>query len=168
METAMLYFFSAIFQGFAALLTLGVMFYLYYMNKVNENIMWIESELRRQFNASKDLINKIELITFVEYCRKEYVSKLGEAKASEWDLFIKTKVDEYDKINKKKEKIRKKIPIILYMTISILIVSMISLLGIGYLKGESNILFGIGIFTVIISIIDLIIIINLIKSILKR
>ncbi len=53
------------------------------------------------------------------------------------------------------------------MTISILIVSMISLLGIGYLKGESNILFGIGIFTVIISIIDLIIIINLIKSILK-
>jgi len=163
----MLYFFSAIFQGFAALLTLGVMFYLYYMNKVNENIMWIESELRRQFNASKDLINKIELITFVEYCRKEYVSKLGEAKASEWDLFIKTKVDEYDKINKKKEKIRKKIPIILYMTISILIVSMISLLGIGYLKGESNILFGIGIFTVIISIIDLIIIINLIKSILK-
>jgi len=31
MNTTLLYFYSAVFKGFAAILTLGAMFYLYYI-----------------------------------------------------------------------------------------------------------------------------------------
>ena len=43
MEDTLRYFFSAVFQGFAAIITLGIMFYLYYLDKFRNRIEDIES-----------------------------------------------------------------------------------------------------------------------------
>ena len=168
MENAMLYFFSAIFQGFAALLTLGVMFYLYYQNKTNERKMWIESELRRQFNPSKQVLNEIEMKTVVEYCRENYVKRLDLENASNWDIFVKTKVDEYDRIMKKKVNIERQINPLLSLTIVILIYSMLSLLIIGYSSPSKIPLIIMGLMAIIVSVIVLSMITRLINKIIKN
>jgi hypothetical protein len=71
MENTLLYFFSALFQGFAAIITLGSMFYLYFIEHLNEQKAKIEEELKRQFNPQRDVQNTLIVRGIIEYCRGE-------------------------------------------------------------------------------------------------
>lgn len=166
MNSTLLYFFSAVFQGFAAIITLGSMFYLYYINKFYDKYEWILNELRRQFIDQRAVMNEIESKGVILYC-KEHVENV---KKNNWDSdtsYIQTRLNEYDILQNKHNLIKKYVPSILYLTMIILVVSLVSLFLIDISNRLNKILFWIGVMTGILSIVDFMIIIRLIKQIIE-
>ena len=154
MEDTLRYFFSALFQGFAALIALGAMFYLYFkelsINRTNQ----IEKELRKFLNVHNSLdtdakIDSQGIELFVDnqlksnnqIDRREIVVKLNANYKS-----IKQKINGVENI----------LPDILRNTFIILIISIISLLLTGYYYVINYILLIIGVIIVVFSIITLI------------
>jgi len=165
MEDTLRYFFSAVFQGFAALIALGAMFYLYFkelsINRTNQ----IEKELRKFLNVHNNLnidakidSQGIELYTDNhldrnnQFDRREIVVKLNANYKS-----IKQKINRVENI----------LPFILRNTFIILITSIFSLLLTGYYCVINYILLIIGAIIVIFSIITLIKMKNFILDILR-
>ena len=64
MEDTLRYFYSSVFQGFAAIITLGAMYFLYFFDKTN--------------SQKKDLINKLNSYgNYASYENKDYITKNG-------------------------------------------------------------------------------------------
>ena len=61
MEETLRYYFSAMFQGFAAIIALGAMYFLYFFEKIE--------------NQKKEII--LELKPFAETGFKDYIQKYG-------------------------------------------------------------------------------------------
>lgn len=165
------YFYSAVFQGFAALITLGGMFYIFFKQFVDSNKDKLENRMQDQIKGNY-INGKVprEFATkdILKYSRK-YVEEGKSNLAKQGLLYdaLKRSIEEYDLINNKLESVKFKIPIILSFTISILMISLISLFSIGYWQWLNITLIGLGIVTISLAVFDLIKIRNLIKEIIK-
>lgn len=155
MEDTLRYFFSAVFQGFAAIITLGIMFYIYYIDKQSRKIDEIEKKLMI-FEPNLQTANYEEKINYyVEHGIFKYASHyllppLIEAKPMHQ---IVVAMKKYDLIIKQKEFLSKKIKELFKIATLILIVSLVSLFMIGYYQWLSIALFIIGIITILLCII---------------
>lgn len=159
------YFYSAVFQGFAAIIALGAMFFLYFRQGIENERMRIEERLQNYFvttisNVRAD-IDKSGIIQFVRNELKD--NEKGLRKEAQ-----KALVARYDFLSKSLEKIEAKIPAILRDTIIILSLSLIFLFLVGYNPIGDIFLIVAGFFLIILSIRNLISIKNLILIILKK
>jgi len=166
METTLHYFFSALFQGFAAIIALGSMFYLYflqYFNSKNENI---KSELKRQYNDERNILNEIYLKGIIEYCREELKTK----ESDEINLRLNAMrelMKNHDYLCAFLKDVKRLIPKILISSIIILISSLGSLFLVGYSKNLNYFLFALGVVLIGVSIYNLINVKTLILKILN-
>jgi len=165
MEDTLRYFFSAVFQGFAALIALGAMFYLYFkelsINRTNQ----IEKELRKFLNVHNNLnidakidSQGIELYTDNQLDRNNQFDRR--------EIVVKLNAN-YKSIKQKINRVENILPFILRNTFIILITSIFSLLLTGYYCVINYILLIIGAIIVIFSIITLIKMKNFILDILR-
>lgn len=164
-ENTLLYFYSAVFQGFAALLTLGSMFYLYFTETYQNQIERIEEELKRQYNQQRDVLNAIYMEGIIQYSRKE-VKRHDDQENPRLNT-MRDLIQHYDKISETNMHIKNKIPTILNFSIIILSISLLALFSIGYNPSINTILFFVGIILIIFSFYNLIKIKNVITLILK-
>ena len=153
MEDTLRYFFSAVFQGFAAIITLGIMFYLYYMDKQSRKIDEIEKELLifkpdRLSDKSGEKINYYIEHGIFKYASHFLLPPLIEAKPMHQ---IVVAMKKYDSIIKQKDSLSKDLKRLFRIATLILIVSLISLFMVGYYLWLNLVLFVIGIFTIVLS-----------------
>lgn len=165
MEDTLRYFFSAMFQGFAALIALGAMFYLYYKEISFNKMQNLENELRKFLNVNNDLnVNaKIDSEGIESYTQNH----LNGHKQFERRNTVEVLFDNYKNTKRKREKVKFKLPRILNYTIIILIVSITSLFLVDYNYILDKIILMIGILLIIFSIITLIMIKKFILTIIK-
>jgi hypothetical protein len=145
------YFFSAIFQGFAALIALGAMFFFYFRQSVEREMDNLKNEMRNYFNINLPKIRaEIDIEGIVLYVKKYLKSKKG---SEDYNIKILSKhLNRYDYLDETMSGFTIKIPEILNMTIQILIISMIGLFFVGYSVIIDSILVIIGAYLIIISI----------------
>ena len=68
------YFYSAIFQGFAAIITLGSMFYIYFRQQIENRKDELKKNMEHEYRSSPPIYKKINneiIITFTRnFCKK--------------------------------------------------------------------------------------------------
>ena len=155
MEDTLRYFFSAIFQGFAAIITLGIMFYLYYMDKQSRKVDEIERELM-MFKPSglgpdgEERLKYFLDFSIIEYMR-EYSIKRRTTHSQADPIYMR--VNKYDSIIKQKELLSDNLKILFKIARMILICSLLSLFLVGYFYWLNIVLEIAGIILIILSII---------------
>ena len=165
MEDTLRYFFSALFQGFAALIALGAMFYLYFKELSINRMNQIEKELRKFINVLNNLNVDAKIDSQgIELYTDNHLEKNNQFDRRE--IVIKLNAN-YKSIKKKINGVENILPFILRNTFIILITSIISLLLIGYHCLINYMLLIIGVIIVIFSIITLIKMKSFIIDILK-
>ena len=142
------YFFSAVFQGFAAIITLGIMFYLYYIDKIEKRISEIEKALKDEY---------------LVYSRSEddhYIKQNGivkffneKVKAQSKGVFVVEMLNSHESIMANKKDFNGRIKSLFKIARVILIISLISLFCIEYLVWLDMVLLFIGVLIIILSII---------------
>jgi amino acid transporter len=148
MEDTLRYFFSAIFQGVAAILTLGAMFYMNYLEKSKSRIKELELETKTMYNPDYKLNKQIFDTNIIEVMRDVFLpNKTHESYDSHRKI-----VAEYNEIIKKQKEIKKILPAILPQGIFILISSAIGLFIIGYTEFLNKVVFWMGIILLLITI----------------
>lgn len=140
MEDTLRYFFSAVFQGFAALIALGTMYYLHFREKVTRYEDMIYNDLK--INISKQTSYDYNLLTdeAAYNFAVEHLKKHGREK-TQFVNKIASLVTKLDDIDVKISKIKDAVPNIIANSLKILTVSLISLFLIGYLQFLDWILF---------------------------
>lgn len=150
MEDTLRYFFSAVFQGFAAVITLGIMFYLYYMDRINKKLEEIESSFsgfESSPGSDNDLyIKEHGLVSFV----KEKLLPL-KLNVPTYDNFRRLVAMYDDKINQK-EKLKTKLLVLFKLAVSIILISLISLFCVGYYSWANTMLFISGLVCLFLSV----------------
>ena len=161
MEDTLRYFFSAIFQGIAAILTLGAMFYTYFLDKARSRISELEKDAWKQYPPNDPEVlemfyhkNIIEVL--IEDERTKYIHP--------YDVFRVKIIDEFKAINQTLNKIKNMIPYLLIKGILLLVISSTALFAVGYGEILNWILFYAGILTLIITYSFIITLYNLILS----
>ena len=154
MEDTLRYFFSSVFQGFAAIITLGIMSYLYYMDKQYKKIEEIEKALLMFKPSGIDAEGKERLKYFldfgiVEYMREYTVKRLAENSEAN---HVVMRVKKYDSIMAKKNTLSSNLKVLFKIARFILIISLISLFMLGYYNWLNTILAISGVFTIMLSI----------------
>lgn len=149
MEDTLRYFFSAIFQGIAAILTLGAMFYMNYIDKTRSRISELEKEAHRLYEPGDAKILEIILLTNVIEVMKEHYLKLHEG--DERYNYHRQIVKEYEDLTKRQVAIRSIIPYLLLKGIILLLVSSTALFCVGLNDNINSILFFIGLFVLLIT-----------------
>jgi len=163
MEDTLRYFFSAMFQGFAAIITLGAMYFLYFLDK-------IESQ-------KNNIIDKLKPYAEVETTNRDFTIRNGIIECVKQKVLpLKIDVPQYDTarylINKydsfieKELNTKKYLSILLKKTITILILSLCSLFLIGYNNYLNYFLLLVGIISLFISIKVLVLVKNIIAEIM--
>ena len=151
MEDTLRYFFSAVFQGFAALITLGIMFYLYYMDKLSGKTEKIESKLlHRKPGIGGEGFTIYEREGIIEYMKKSLLLIKKDHPAYSYD---RVQVSLYDSIEEQKKSSSAKMKGLFKIARVILILSLISLFLVGYYEWLNYILTGSGILCIVISIV---------------
>jgi hypothetical protein len=147
MEDTLRYFFSATFQGVAAIISLGAMFFIYYLDKIDKKKLEIEKFLVKQFNPSytDKEISEMGIINYT----KQHLHKYEDVEKPEKQTVFKNKLNELEQIN---ANIITHLPNILRLSISILLISLLSLFTIGYNSFIDLSLFIIGIELIILSV----------------
>jgi len=149
MEDTLRYFFSAIFQGIAAILTLGAMFYMNYNEKIKSRINELEKEAKRLWDPHDImLLKKILLSNIIYVMRDEF---LPNKIHPDYDYHRKI-VQEYETIIEKQNKIKKIMPFIVFEGVALLIFSSISLFCVGYSETLDQTLFIMGIVILLITL----------------
>jgi type III secretory pathway component EscR len=151
MEDTLRYFFSAVFQGIAAIIALGSMFFIYYLDKIENQKMKIRNYLTGKFHTSslegnKTFINK----GIIEYTKQHIVNYKNDKK----NVIFENQLEEYKHL-RRKEKIRDQIPSFLKLAISILVISLISLFLVGYYCYLNFFLIFVGVIVIIMTFIYL-------------
>jgi len=136
------YFYSAVFQGFAAIITLGSMYYLYYKQNLTNELNIINEKIRADYNNHLDEIFEKQEKKFLEErinSRPQVDTDFGLNKNKNYLERIKF-------INKKVNEIEIEIPKLLKQTIYILILSLIGLIlcGLNFWLNVILFCFGIG------------------------
>jgi len=155
------YFFSAVFQGFAAIITLGSMFYISYFDKIDTKKKKITDEAARQYHPPNEQ-SKLQILEvgIIQVIKKELLPKLENdlKRDSYWNGLV----SQFEVLNEKEISIKKDIPKVLYLNLVILLISVIALFLIGYHPTLNWILFIVGIIVIILSTIALFSILNII------
>ena len=148
MEDTLRYFFSAVFQGFAALVTLGAMFYLYYRQNISEKRKSIEQEMYLLFPASgqRDILSSEGTIPYIQ----TFLKKNRETRPIPYKP-LESLMISYNSLTNEFEKVKKEVPKVIIFTFFILVISMVSLFLVGLCSKVNNILEYIGIFLIGIS-----------------
>ncbi|MCJ7555143.1 MAG: hypothetical protein MUO34_14825 [Ignavibacteriaceae bacterium] len=156
------YFFSAVFQGFAALVTLGSMFYISYFDKIDTKKKRISEEASRQYHPDDE--GKLEILKsgIIPVIKKDLLPKIEKDKKRYF--YYSGLVSQFELLNEKENTIKKDIPKVLYLNLTVLIISIISLFLIGYHQTLNYLIFVLGILVIILSIIALL---SILKIILK-
>ena len=155
MEDTLRYFFSAVFQGFAAIVTLGIMFYLYYMDKQSRKLDDIEKALSvfkpdRLTNNSEEKINYYVEYGIFEYANKFLLPPLVGKKPTHQIVIT---LNRYNIIVKQNKLLSDQLKKLFKIAILILILSLLSLFTVGYFHSLNIILFIIGIIIIVLSVI---------------
>ncbi len=150
MEDTLRYFYSSVFQGFAALITLGAMYYLYFFDKTD--------------SQKKDLIEKLKSHgDYANYENRDYIIKYGIITYLEEKLLplkkdipqydtVRFIVESYKKLQTAESQIKNYLPILLKKSITVLITSLICLFLIGYNLYLDYVLMVAGVIVIILSI----------------
>jgi len=142
MEDTLRYFFSSIFQGIAAILTLGAMFYMNYLEKVKSRIEELINKTKTMISITTVPESIIELEqNMLEVMRHKIEIKKGD---ENYNRHFKI-LDEYDLLNHKVILVKEIIKPIIFQGIVLLVISGISLFGVGYSNIGNNIAFCFGI-----------------------
>jgi len=153
MEDTLRYFFSAVFQGFAAIITLGIMFYLYYLDKLSNEIKKAEHGLENYIPKTGKSVEERELYYkegFFPYMKKYVLTKITDNPSF---TIERQKISRYDSIQEQKESLSTQFKYLFKIARVILIVSLISLFIIGYVKILDYVLLISGATCIILSII---------------
>lgn len=149
METTLLYFFSAIFQGIAAILTLGAMFYMNYLDKTKSRIAELEKEVNRIYQPGGiDILDKILKSNIIEVMRDHYLPLHKDQTSYNHHRSI---VQEYETITKKLEEIKNLLPSLIILGILLLIFSSVGLFFVGYNVKLNELLFLFGILILVMT-----------------
>ena len=155
MEDTLRYFFSAVFQGFAAIVTLGIMFYLYYMDNQIRKLDDIEKILSvfkpdRLTNNSEEKINYYVEYGIFEYAKSFLLPPLVEKNPTHQIVIT---LNRYNVIVKQNKLLSDQLKRLFKIAILILILSLLSLFTVGYFQWLNIILFFIGIILIVLSVI---------------
>ena len=165
MEDTIRYFFSALFQGFAALITLGAMFYLYFKEQCINKLNRIEFDIQQFINVHNNLNIKAEIDSIgIELYTDNYLR--NNQNFDRRNTVVKL-LSEYKSINNKKENIEDGIPLLLRNTIIILITSISGLFITDYHRIINYFLIIVGLSILIFSFITLLKMKNFILKMLK-
>ncbi len=163
MEDTLRYYFSAMFQGFAAIITLGAMYFLYFFDK---------NELLKN-----NIIEKLKPYAESEIANRDFTIRNGIIECVKQRI-LPTKIDnplydtaryliqKYDLLVDKEIKIKNYLHTLLKNTIVILILSLTSLFLIGYCNLINIILLFVGIISLILSVNILLKVKNIITEII--
>lgn len=163
MEDTLRYYFSAMFQGFAAIITLGAMYFIYFFDKIEskkDNIIdklkpYAETEIaNRDFTIRNGIIE----------CVKQKVLPLKKD-IPQYDT-ARYLVSKYDALIESENNVKKYLSIMLRKTTTILILSLSSLFIIGYNDYLNYSLIFVGIISLILSIKILLLIKSIITDIM--
>lgn len=144
MEDTLRYFFSAIFQGIAAILTLGAMFYMNYQDKAKSRIDELVNFTRTFYSIPSEYRKVHSKSNIVEILKTHYEN---EKKDREIFYTAYEVINEYDGITSKLQDIKNIIPFLLVKGITLLIISSISLFAVGYHEYLNFVLFGTGLYS---------------------
>lgn len=120
------YFYSAIFQGFAAMFTLILMFVIYYFEKSDRRRYYYEQELEKtaksmfSFNYINDEINKGKGLY-------EFIKEIINKRDIEQDKKLHVLIDACDKLNYQETFVKRQLVYILSLSFVILLSSIILL-----------------------------------------
>jgi len=158
MEETLRYFFSAVFQGIAAIIALGSMFFIYDFDKIENQKKVIENFLKNNIKAP-GLDDKFDLsnIGIIEYSKRyvdEYADNSNYKTAQKLCKIYEIKLKEFERLEEK-ERIINHFPSFLKLAITILILSLISLFLVGYNCYLNYFLIFIGIIVIIMTILYL-------------
>ncbi|GEM_PF-6083266 len=124
----MRYFYSAIFQGFSALLALGSMYYLFFKQQYNSELKDLLFEISTciNFNKKRIDVHKSEILSKA----KQKLENVNE----ESNKLLKYYLDKFENLNKRLIKIEALVKSIVNYSVFILIFSVILLLNVGINK----------------------------------
>lgn len=167
MDDTLRYFFSAVFQGFAALITLGAMFFLYFFDKNDNKKFEIETKLKQLIEPTGgEKKSYIERHGIVKYAEEKFLP-IKNDKYKNYHL-IATLLEENRKILNNENKIKQDIPSLLKISFLSLFISLISLFLSGYHHIINYLLFLIGLFVIYNSIRFFLKLKNLIWSVINQ
>ncbi len=152
MTETLRYFFSASFQGFAALITLGSMFYLYVIEKINSEknniIKKVDNAITTRSAQVKAYISQYGVI---EYVRNEILAK--KPKDHVGTLHLRYLINKFDHLIEKEKELKNNLPTLLNLSLLLLSSSMISLFAVGYNIYFDYFLLFVGFLVIILSLI---------------
>ena len=126
------YFFSAIFQGMAALFTLGSMFYISFLEKLENGKKDINNRADKYFHpADHEGVSGTVTKSTIEYIIEIYIPRVI-SKGNAVDKALSSLESEYKTLTGKEKLIKQKIKPIILDAIIILLISMICLFTVGY------------------------------------
>ena len=166
------YFFSSVFQGFAALITLGAMFFLYYFERMNsrkedlegkmmEELWKISNGITNMSNDNRKYLFENGMVRLIE--DKLIRNDTGNEKYLPAQILIK----DFNYSQNKIKETKRNIPKIVVISFSILGISLFSLILINTSYLVNIVLIIIALIIIIFSIIDFIFIIKLIYHTLE-
>lgn len=164
MQDTLRYFFSAMFQGFAAIIALGAMYFIYFFDKIKSQKDKIIDKLEpyaKVNSANRDFTIRNGIIE----CVKQKVLPLHKDNPG-FDT-ARYLVKEHDSLIERELNIKKYLSVFLKKTITTLILSLCSLFVIGYNDYLNYFLILVGIISLIISIKILLLIKSIITDIMS-
>ena len=129
MEDTLRYYFSAMFQGFAAIIALGAMYFLYFFDKVENQKKEIALKLKGFERIEPGSNDSILIHGIVKYVKEEILPK--KVNIPQYDS-TRELIRKYDTLEETERKIKGYLPRLLKGTVTILIISLTSTFLIGY------------------------------------
>lgn len=148
MEDTLRYFFSAVFQGFAAILTLGTMYYLYFNDRANRyedlNYRDMKIILDRIKGDYPDTVTDDKAYKFAT----SYIENNRDGNDEDC-LLLEELVKDLKAIDNDQKEVQILVPTIIKKSIEILAISLTALFTVGYFSLVNYVLFLIGIYIIL-------------------
>jgi len=166
MADTLRYFFSAAFQGFAAIITLGIMFYIYHLDKIRKEI----DEINSFFSGYKPRSGSEDDLYVKEHGLALYVKNRILPSKVNVEAYDSTRqlVSLYEKIIEQKNRLNIKLLSLFKIATIIILVSLISLFCVGYFRWLNNILFFSGILNIFFSLVFFTKLFSFVKEIINK
>ncbi|MBU1101956.1 MAG: hypothetical protein KKA84_16285 [Bacteroidetes bacterium] len=166
MDDTLRYFFSALFQGFAALIALGAMYLFHHLNKIDRDKAEIIYKLNPYGQSvSKENRDYINLQGIVSYLEVKILPSKKDI--PDYDI-VRSFIEQHKTLQVEEAQLQKFLPSLSSNTIAILIISLICLFLVGYNQYLDNVLACVGVFSIILSIRILLTIKKVIKAVVEE
>jgi ABC-type multidrug transport system fused ATPase/permease subunit len=147
------YFYSAILQGFAAIIALGGMFYVYYKQNIVNRKNEILKEYKNYFNMNIQHVRaSIEIKGIHSYVLDDLEAHKGNLETNDRLKALKLLSSEYEKISEKEKSIYDNLTKLTKKIVVILIISMFGLFFVGYHRSVDFVLIVVGFLLILLSI----------------